>query len=649
MGEDISDSVYKEAVTKLKVLLNATEQPTLRMADIRRQHERSKSLEQLYTDQDRARGEDELSQGTPRRHEPMFVKLPPRQPSSSVRRQLFTGGQGKRLRGRHNSWHNLTSGQDHHDQEGRQRKPQSASTLLNTHPSQPRPAARSSSPMSPAVKELIQRQEGYIHQLEREAAFCKHQLATILTQVKDVLIANSNDDKAKKDDMIGLIKNIETQMKKSSADNTDKQKEENKQLRQKLASQVDESEAMKRLREELEVLRVRESEAAEQVQRSIKVAEQIKQHKSEAEFEVGQLRGQVERQQVRIRGLIEEQVAKVEEERQTIERRFRDSLEQSRTDIQRVQGENVRLTTTLDKVTRQEAEVRGVLEEKERILARVKEETDKRVGELQLEIVEVTASRHSVDRDINMLRLRLEKEKSDHCMEIERLQSEIGAVRGRLKFAEDSLVEQRGQNLQMVEAVAGLETELMSEKQRRENAEKRKIDEVTKLKSEKSEELERLRIEKINKEKRLKRDNDQLEDLVRRQRSIISELKCQCKEVTGKFEDSYNSWIEEKKSLRCEVSDLKLSMSELGNQVRLLESQNVDHIKLHQSLLGQINYLEENKSPTKESPTKLSSHSKTNNSSRTKQEETKVKGTRKKAAITIERAGKVTHLISSVN
>ena len=638
MGEDISDSVYKEAVTKLKVLLNNTEQPTLRMADIK-----SRSLEQLYTDPDR---EDEASQGTPRRYEPMFVKLPPRQPGSSVRRQLFTGGQGARMRGRHNSWHNLTSGQEHQDQEGRQKKPQSASTLF--HPSPPRPVARSSSPMSPAVKELIQRQESYINQLEREAAFCKHQLATILTQVKDVLIANSQDDKTKKDEMFGLIKNIEAEMKISTAENNDKQQEENKQLRQKLATHVDEGEAIKRLREELEVLRVRESEAAEQVQRSIKVAEQIKQQKTEAEFEVGQLRGQVERQQVRIRGLIEEQVAKVEEERQNIERRFRDSLEQSKADIQRVQGENLKLNTALDKVTRQEAEVRGHLEERERTLTRVKEETDKRVGELQLEIVEVTAGRHSVDRDVNMLRLRLEKEKSDHGMEIERLQAEIGAVRGRLKFAEDSLVEQRGQNLQMVEAVAGLETELMSEKQRRENAEKRKIDEVTKLKTEKSEELERLRIEKINKEKRLKRDNEQLEDLVRRQRSIISELKCQCKEVTGKFEDSYNSWIEEKKSLRCEVSDLKLSMSELGNQVRLLESQNVDHIKLHQSLLGQINYLEESKSPTKESPTKLSSHSKTNNSSRS-QQETKVKGTRKKAAITIERAGKVTHLISSVN
>lgn len=230
-------------------------------------------------------------------------------------------------------------------------------------------------------------------------------------------------------------------------------------------------------------------------------------------------------------------------------------------------------------------------------------------------------------------------------MEVERLQSEVGAVRARLKFAEDSLVEQRGQNLQMEEAMAALETELLAETRRREAAETRRSDEVTLCKSEKSEEIEKLRIEKINKEKRLKRDNEQLEDLIRRQRSIISELKCQCKEVTGKFEDSYTSWIQEKQIMRNEVSELKFSMSELGNQVKLLKNQNVEYIKLHESLLGQINYLEKSKSPTKEYP--LSSQSNTNNI--LSKQEAKVKGTRKKAAITIERAGKVTHLISSVN
>ena len=69
------------------------------------------------------------------------------------------------------------------------------------------------------------------------------------------------------------------------------------------------------MKNEVEVLKAREAEAAEQVQKSVKVAEQIRQQKTEAEFEIGQLSSQVERQQARIRTLIEDQVTKVEEER----------------------------------------------------------------------------------------------------------------------------------------------------------------------------------------------------------------------------------------------------------------------------------------------------------------------------------------------
>ena len=101
--------------------------------------------------------------------------------------------------------------------------------------------------------------------------------------------------------MFQLIKNIEQTVKTT---------EGNREAQSSVTG-----EEMRKMREELEVVRGREAEAAEQVQRSIKVAEQIKQQKTEAEFEVSQLSSQVERQQQRIRALIEEQVTKVEEER----------------------------------------------------------------------------------------------------------------------------------------------------------------------------------------------------------------------------------------------------------------------------------------------------------------------------------------------
>ena len=220
-------------------------------------------------------------------------------------------------------------------------------------------------------------------------------------------------------------------------------------------------------------------------------------HCEEAERGGGQTEaeaGQVERQQQRIRTLIEEQVGKVEEERGeqgrgnifystgsisvSIERRYKDLIEEGKHEVDLVQQENVRLSSLVEKLSRSEVDLKRQMDDKERSAARLKEDLDRRVGELQVEVVEVTAHRQTLDREINMSRLRLEKDKSEHLMEVERLQAEVAAVRARLKFAEESLVDQRGQNLQMVEAVASLETELISEKHRRENAEKRKLEEL---------------------------------------------------------------------------------------------------------------------------------------------------------------------------
>ena len=196
------------------------------------------------------------------------------------------------------------------------------------------------------------------------------------------------------------------------------------------------------------------------------------------------------------------------------------------------------------------------------------------VEEIQLENVESVSAKQTAEREMNSIKLKAEKEESEYKMEMERLQEEISAVRGRLKFAQDSLVEARRQNLQMVENVASLETDLVNEKHRRENAEKRKAEEVTKIKEDKNEELEKLRSEKHNKEKRLKRDNEQLEDLIRRQRTIIGELKSQCLEVTNKFEESYNSWEKEKKSMKTEIMKMNSTISDLTEQSEIMETQN---------------------------------------------------------------------------
>merc|ERR1711892_632461 len=247
---------------------------------------------------------NDLDGGERRRQEHSFSKLPPRQPTSSVRRQLFptpTKSNGY-LRSRHNSWHNLTnmegdSGIPGGSGPGTDLLGHQASMVAAPYHHQ---ATRPSSPagMSSAVKELIQRQETYIEQLEKDAAFCKDQLSNVLTQVKQVLVANSNEaneDKAKKEEMVKILKNLETQIKSRDQFQLESKKyqEENLILKQQLnrndknTPNAASDSLVADLRKQVENLKAREAEAAEQVQKSVKVAEQIRQHKSEAEFEVG--------------------------------------------------------------------------------------------------------------------------------------------------------------------------------------------------------------------------------------------------------------------------------------------------------------------------------------------------------------------------
>ena len=81
-------------------------------------------------------------------------------------------------------------------------------------------------------------------------------------------------------------------------------------------------------------------------------------------------------------------------------------MEQNKNELNKVHHNNLKLTSSLEKANRSEAELKRSLEEKEKLLETIRGELDKRVGELQLEIVDVTASKQSVEREMNMAKLR---------------------------------------------------------------------------------------------------------------------------------------------------------------------------------------------------------------------------------------------------
>ena len=177
----------------------------------------------------------------------------------------------------------------------------------------------------------------------------------------------------------------------------------------------------------------------------------------------------------------------------------------------------------------------------------------------------------------------------------------------------------------------------------------RKLKEVARIKEDRIEELENLRCEKQNKEERQKRDNEQLEDLIRRQRTIIGELKSKCLEVTNKFEEPYNSWKKEREIMKTEMTRLDSAVNDLSEQRDILETQNKEHGKLHEHLVNQIGCLEDTNRIQEDKLKRLSEEEKLSNNT-SSHSDIKIKSARRRrvSAITIERAGKVKSLMANV-
>ena len=140
------------------------------------------------------------------------------------------------------------------------------------------------------------------------------------------------------------------------------------------------AEAIKRLRAEAEEVARREGEAAEQVTSSVQVAEALRMEKAELEYEVGgteyylqvwnqasklrrvfcdaffnslfqaiQAKAAIERQQAKIRTLIEEQADRVEVERVAIEKRAGEQVRAAREEAARQAEEAATLEMELQK------------------------------------------------------------------------------------------------------------------------------------------------------------------------------------------------------------------------------------------------------------------------------------------------------------
>ena len=94
----------------------------------------------------------------------------------------------------------------------------------------------------------------------------------------------------------------------------------------------------------------------------------------------------------------------------------------------------------LERCQRVEIELRRQLKDRERLVDDLQQETEKRVGQIQLEIVNLNSTRQQLEREVGCLRLDLDGSRQELRSERGRHETEVDSLRGRLKRTEEQLV-----------------------------------------------------------------------------------------------------------------------------------------------------------------------------------------------------------------
>ncbi|XP_048525300.1 serologically defined colon cancer antigen 8 homolog isoform X3 [Dendroctonus ponderosae] len=382
------------------------------------------------------------------------------------------------------------------------------------------PEAAKHEPPQPELMSFIERQEDYIEQLEKESRFCKDELSSLLSKVKEVISENEHLHEKQKSKLIksvfehletetdtetefvlqdkgiskkkriiegpsivfeSRISELEAQLTQARID-LRKAQEDNDSLRRKQSDdshqdsnscdnfkrQLDNCNRdkeellnkLKSLQAALSALRNKENDTCDQAKRSLDVAEQAQYEKSAAELEIRRLKDELERQHSKLRDSIAEQGRRIADERSAVERRYTQQIEQLTTEVG-VQWETTnKLQLELDKQRREGADLRRECVQKQALIDELKKEMQNKILSLQSDIGVTGAEKSALEQQLSALNLANERTERQYKQEITRLQAEIQSLRQRMDRADADLIHSRRENIRLNEQIASLEKEI---------------------------------------------------------------------------------------------------------------------------------------------------------------------------------------------
>ncbi|XP_034938250.1 serologically defined colon cancer antigen 8 homolog isoform X2 [Chelonus insularis] len=379
---------------------------------------------------------------------------------------------------------------------------------------------------------LIMRQEEYIEQLESESQFCKDELKNLLEKIREVVAENealhdknkttllksflnefdSNKDTKRIDGTkhINLhdgefssgkkiklhqvtegpsiifesrISELEAQLTQARIE-LRKAQEENQNCIKKMSeggssssspetmAQLDQ--LMKEKRElnskldealrNLKSVREKEMEATQKAKRAQDLAQQAEFDKSQLESEIRRLKDELERQRDKIREATQDTSRRLAEERHQVERRYSQQVEQLTADIATHWDAASKSQLEIDKQRREIADLKRELNQKQAMNDDLKKEMLLKTSNLQSDINQLAAEKDAVEQELATVKLAAERNERHARQEQSRCQIEINSYKQRLERADVDIVHCRRENLRLSEQIASLEKELNMEK-----------------------------------------------------------------------------------------------------------------------------------------------------------------------------------------
>ncbi|XP_044754796.1 serologically defined colon cancer antigen 8 homolog isoform X3 [Coccinella septempunctata] len=397
-------------------------------------------------------------------------------------------------------------------------------TIPDKNNDEPPKYENSSAP--PEILSYLEQQDDYIDQLEKESRFCKSELSSLLSKVKEVINENEVLHEKQKTKFLKSVfdelepdtetTETETEFKKKQSKSPSKKKkptfeapsivfesriseleaqltqakidlrkaqEENESYKRKIADgtiildgvgtesykrQIENlqreknqlQESVAKLENAITKLKYKENDSTDAVKRSLDAAEHAQYEKNAAEMEIRRLKDELERQHSKLRDAIADQSRRISEERGAVERRYTQQIEQLTTELG-VQWETTnKLQMELDKQRRENGDLRRECAQKQALIDELKKDMQSKIITLQSDIGVTGAEKSALEQQISSLQLANERNERHYKQEIARLQAELQSLRQRSDRADADLIHSRRENLRLNEQLASLEKEM---------------------------------------------------------------------------------------------------------------------------------------------------------------------------------------------